>query len=190
MPVDDKSPKSRCWRALMCDIPDDLPLRPLGRVSTRLAVAGRLFPAWPLSLPWWSAQSCQAGAVSAPIEPWPRVESRARARRPCRRCRANREARPVLSPARRGCKQSFTNRSTTATHLRRRLLRPASRLPNHLGSFAPLVRVCFGDKWQLYTCDWPLFCSGLYLGLLSWVLNEKIHLNLILWTINRKIIQG
>jgi hypothetical protein len=24
---------------------------------------------------------------------------------------------------------------------------------NHLGPFAPLVRVCFGDKWQPYACD-------------------------------------
>jgi hypothetical protein len=22
-----------------------------------------------------------------------------------------------------------------------------------LGPFAPLVRVCFGDKWQPYACD-------------------------------------
>jgi hypothetical protein len=24
---------------------------------------------------------------------------------------------------------------------------------NHLGLFAPLVRVCFGDKWQSSTCN-------------------------------------
>jgi hypothetical protein len=24
---------------------------------------------------------------------------------------------------------------------------------NHIGPFAPLVRVCFSDKWQPYGCD-------------------------------------
>jgi hypothetical protein len=48
-----------------------------------------------------------------------------------------------------------------------------------LGPFAPLVRVCFGDKWQPYACDKPLFWSGFLFGLLSRVLNGMRPLNLI-----------
>jgi hypothetical protein len=61
---------------------------------------------------------------------------------------------------------------------------------NHLGPFAPLVRVCFGDKWQPYACDQPLFCSRFHIGLLSQVFNEMRPLNLNSRTKNGWILQG
>jgi hypothetical protein len=52
------------------------------------------------------------------------------------------------------------------------------RVSSDLGPFAPVVRVCFGDKWQPYTFDQPLFWSGFLFGLLSRVLNGMRPLNL------------